>query len=211
MTRFFVKTLLLMCAALGSLTGRPALAADCPAGADPVYCQMAEATGGKVISGSPDEVAAQLNTAMADRMNPVVLAPETPLEALLQFRLEYLAPFLAAFIPLTLMLVLMRKAPRRPYFHWFYGAVCAAGPLGFMMIIFAIDVAQHGFAPRIDLRVASMITVSVLGFVCIPLVTLWAILSWLSKGNKLALWGGAVSSALATLWLTYYVLWIGVH
>lgn len=211
MKAFIVKSALVVSVALGLFASGQAFAADCPAGVDPVYCQVAAATGGQVLSGSPDEVAAQLNAVTADRMDPVVLSPETPLEALFHLRLSYLAPFLAALFPLILTFILMRKSPRSWRFHWLYGAACASGPLGLMLVLFAWDVDSNGLSSRVDLRDALLIAAGVIGFVCLPLVMLWAALSLFCQQNKVVLWGGAASSALATLWLTYYVLWNGVH
>lgn len=201
MTRFFVKALL--CAVLGVVMAGQAFAADCPAGADPAFCALASETGGHVLSGSPDEVAAQLNAVTADRP---LIEPETLLETLLHLRWDNLARFLPTLLPLLLTYLLLRKSPRSPPFTGLYGAACASGPLGLLLVLFAFDVAENGISPRAGVFGELLIATMLVLFVCGPVMLLGTALSLFSRQNKYVLWGGALASAGGSLWLAWFMV-----
>lgn len=178
-----------------------ASAADCPAGADPVYCQVAEATGGKVYSGSPEEVTQQLmadeaaRAAESRRIEVARQAAET------REQLKEWAPvILPLLLPLLLTMVLTRRPRRSLLFDVGYGLACATAPIG--VLIEYLYVFSQGYSSSALLGLLDITSIAVILVLAVPAF----MLSWLTKGDKGLLWGGAAMSGLIVGSLVYFLV-----
>ena len=68
----------LMCCFCLVLVATTATAQDCPKGVDPSYCAVANATGGTVITGTPEEINRKLQEAVVLQPQVQSKAPATP-------------------------------------------------------------------------------------------------------------------------------------
>lgn len=178
-----------------------AAAADCPAGVDPVYCQTAEATGGKVYSGSPEEVTQQLMADEAARAaeSRRIEAARQAAETRDQLK-EWTPVVLPLLLPLLLTMVLTRWPRRSHLFDVGYGLACATAPIG--VLIEYLYVFSQGYSSSTLLGLLDITSIAVILALAVPAF----MLSWLTKGDKGLLWGGAAMSGLIVGGLVYFLV-----
>lgn len=180
----------------------PAFAAPCPPHIDPVYCQMAEATGGH-ISTPEDDLAATILTQMDEakqtrELQSSVLDVAATLRALPVLWLLLLAPLM----PLLTMLGLSFKRQPSPLNHAVFAFGTASAPLLTLGTLGAL--MGDGFSLNITaLTMGALMS----GALCLPAL----VFSLIARHHKPTLWGGSLLISGLTAYAIYIILYRGLH
>ena len=103
----------------GGITNQSVLAAECPPGVDPVYCQISNGTNGKVYTGSFEE---NQSAILSDTKKPQITESEVRSQNLD----NYILAATPLFLPLLFSLILLRTIHRRFTFSLLYGISLAS-------------------------------------------------------------------------------------